>query len=169
MGVKDMTIDTASIEAALFRSTGVAYAGMQYGPATDPTKRPYNATGKGRGHVYMHGADKDPQSNTAGPAHKSRFENHTTMVGVIVDILKSTKGQQALAGLDANPTADGVWLHGSSGLPVSGNWYGFEQGSAVKKKIIKASINMRAHGDALFITSAYPEDYQTNATAAATP
>src|SRR5262249_45188072 len=72
MGVKDMTIDTASIEAALFRSTGVVYAGMQYGPANDPTQRAYNASGKGRGHVYMHGADLDPQSNTSGPAHKSR-------------------------------------------------------------------------------------------------
>jgi hypothetical protein len=33
LGVQNMTYDTAAVEAALFRSTGIKYGGMQYGPA----------------------------------------------------------------------------------------------------------------------------------------
>lgn len=165
MGVENMTIDAGSIEAALFRSTGVMCEGMQYGPANDPAKRNYTAKGSGRGHVYLHSADSDPLSKTVGPKIKSRFENHTTMVAAIVDVLSSSQGRAALAWLDANPTvSDGLWLRGKTALRVSGSWYGYEQNSNTMKKVETVSINMRSHGDALFITSVYPETFQTMAT-----
>lgn len=164
MGVADMTIDTASIEAALFRSTGVVYSGMQYGPATNPATR--NLTNKqatkgtGVGHVFMHDAHVDPTTGLHAPMSKSAYQNHTVMVAVLVEVLKSPAGQRWLKWLDDNPgKGDGVWLHGNTGLAVTGDWYGYAQGSDVLKKITKASVNMRAHGDALFITSSYPEAF----------
>lgn len=159
MGVADMTIDAASVEAALFRSTGVELGGMQYGPAIDPASRKYKASGKGVGHVYIHGADVDPLSKTTGLAKKSRYVDHQTMVGVIVEILKHAQGQAALRSLDSNPSAE-IWLHGNMAIPVTGAWYGYAQNETVKRKIITAAINMRAHGDALFITSSYPDRLQ---------
>ena len=62
MGVADLKFDTAMVESALFRSTGVALEGMQYGPAIDPTKRSYKNSGKGVGHVYLHASDVDELS-----------------------------------------------------------------------------------------------------------
>lgn len=158
MGVADHVYDTAMVESVLFRSTGVKLDGMQYGPATNPATRSYKASGKGVGHVYMHTADKEALSGLAGPAKKSRFQDQVTMVGVIVDILASAEGKAALLQLDAPPAKpDGIWLHGAHALPVSKPWYGYEQGGKVLKKIKTVALNMRAHGDALFITSVYPD------------
>lgn len=161
MGVATMTIDTAAVEAALFRSTGVKYEGMVYGPATNPAARTYTPTGKGRGHVYMHGADADNVSGRVGPGYKSRFQNHDTMVAVIVEVLNTPAGRQRLQWLDDNPAATaGLWLHGATGLTVTGAWYGYEQNGATLKRVIKTALNIRSFGDALFITSAYPEAFQ---------
>lgn len=164
MGVADLNFDTAMVEAALFRSTGVVYGGMQYGPATNPATR--NLTNKqatkgtGVGHVFMHDADRDPLTGLHAPMSKSAYENHTVMVAVLVEVLASAKGKQALKWLDDHPEAgNGLWLHGATGIPVTGDWYGYPQGSNALKKITKASINIRSHGDALFITSTYPEAF----------
>lgn len=160
MGVAETVYDTAMVESVLFRSTGVRLAGMQYGPATNPATRTYNATGKKVGHVYMHTGDAEQLSGRTGPAHKSRFQDEATMVAVIVEILATAAGKAKLKWLDDNPTvADGLWLHGATALPVSYPWYGYEQGGTALKKIKTAALNMRAHGDALFITSAYPDQF----------
>jgi hypothetical protein len=161
MGVQNMTYDTAAVEAALFRSTGIKYGGMQYGPAIAPDKRAPTNSGKGVGHVYMHDADQDPITGRNAPMSKSAYENHTVMVAVLVEALASTKGKAALKWLDDHPgSTDGLWLHGPSAIPVTGDWYGYAQGGNALKKISKVSINIRAHGDALFITSSYPEAFQ---------
>jgi hypothetical protein len=160
MGVADALYDTAMVEAVLFRSTGVRLGGMQYGPATNPATRTYTPSGKGVGHVYMHTGEPEELSGRAGPAHKSRFKDEATMVAVIVDILGTAEGKAKLKWLDDHPTvAAGLWLHGASALTVSKPWYGYEQGGAALKKIQSAALNMRAHGDALFITSAYPDQF----------
>ena len=166
MGVATMTFDTAAVEAALFRSTGVAYGSMQYGPATNPASRVLTKKmqdkGTGVGHVFMHDAHHDPITGLQAPNSKSAYQNHTVMVAVIVEILASTKGKQALKWLDDHPTStEGKWLHGATALPVTGDWYGCAQGSRELKKIKTASINIRSHGDALFITSSYPEEFHT--------
>jgi hypothetical protein len=158
MGVADVVYDAAMVESVLFRSTGVPLSGMQYGPATNPATRNYRTTGRGVGHVYMHTADREQLSGLAGPAHKSRFQDQVTMVGVLVDVLASAEGRAALALLDKTPEKpDGIWLHGAKALPVSKPWYGYEQGATVLRKIRTVALNMRAHGDALFITSVYPD------------
>lgn len=162
MGVQDMTFDTAGVEAALFRSTGIQYSGMQYGPAMAPDMRKPTQSGKGVGHVYMHDADRDPITGRNAPMNRSAYENNTVMVAVLVEALASAKGRAALEWLDANPgSSNGLWLRGASGIAVTGDWYGYAQGSDVLKKISKVSINIRAHGDALFITSSYPEAFQS--------
>jgi hypothetical protein len=148
------------VESVLFRSTGVKLDGMQYGPATNPATRSYKASGKGVGHVYMHTGTQESLSGRAGPDHKSRFKDETTMVAVIVDILATAQGKAALKWLDDHPTvAQGLWLHGKSALAVTKPWYGYEQDGTALKKIKTAALNMRAHGDALFITSAYPDEF----------
>ena len=160
MPVADFEYDIAMVESVLFRSTGVKLDGMQYGPATNPATRPYNTSGKGIGHVYLHTADQEELSKRIGPMHKSRFQDTITMVGVVVDVLASPGGKAALKWLDDHPTvAAGLWLHGGTALPVSKAWYGYEQNGTVLKKIKSAALNMRAHGDALFITSVYPDRF----------
>ena len=160
MGVADTLYDTAMVESVLFRSTGVRLVGMQYGPATNPATRTYTTSGRGVGHVYMHTAEQEELSGRTGPAHKSRFKDQATMVAVIVEILATAEGKARLRWLDDNPTAAaGLWLHGASALPVSQPWYGYEQGGAALKKIKTTALNMRSHGDALFITSAYPDQF----------
>ena len=74
-------------------------------------------------------------------------------------MLNSAAGKQGLAWLDAN-AGQQCWLHGGTAVAVAGTWYGYAQGEATKRKIITAAINMRSHGDALFISSAYPENLQ---------
>jgi hypothetical protein len=160
MSVADTDYDIAMVESVLFRSTGVKLDGMRYGPATNPATRPYTASGKGVGHVYMHTAEKEELSQRTGPGHKSRFQDNLTMIGVLVDILASREGKLALAWLDDNPTvASGIWLRGASSLPVSKAWYGYEQNGNDLKKIKSVALNMRAHGPALFITSVYPDQF----------
>ena len=146
----------------MFRSTGVKYAGMQFGPSIAPSNRSPTKKGNGVGHVYMHDANEDPMTGKSAPMSKSAYQNHTVMVAVLVEVLSSVKGKNALQWLDDNPgSKDGKWLHGRSGLPVTGNWYGYSQGSDILRKIRKVSINIRSHGSALFVTSTYPEAFQT--------
>lgn len=170
MGVANAVYDTALVEAVLFRSAGTRLDSMLYGPALPPSMRSFTAKGKGRGHAYLHSAEADPVGGVSGPAHKSRFQDHTTMVAVLVEILATAGGKAALQWLDANPTvANGIWLHGATALPLSNPWYGYEQGGATLKKIDKVALNMRAHGDALFITSAYPDKFQVGLNPLAPP
>lgn len=170
MGVAGAVYDTAMVEAVLFRSAGTKLAGMVYGPALPPSMRSFTATGKKRGHAYLHSAEADPVGGVSGPSHKSRFKDHTTMVAVLVEILATQGGQNALQWLDNNPTVtNGVWLHGNTALPLANPWYGYEQGGTGLKKIKTAALNMRAHGDALFITSAYPDAFHSGLNPLAAP
>ncbi len=168
MGVADAVYDTALVEAVLYRSTGVPLAGLVFGPATnpDPTAgfRTYTPSGQGVGHVYMHTGDAETLSGLAGPSSKSRFQDQATMVGAIVDVLGTVAGKAALKKLDDNPNkTEGIWLQGGAALTVAKPWYGYERNGAALKKIFKVSLNMRAHGDALFITSAYPDQFHAGA------
>jgi len=170
MGVSGAVYDTAMVESVLFRSAGTRLAGMVYGPALPPSMRSFTTKGKGLGHAYLHLAGPDPVGNVSGPSHKSRFQDHATMVAVLVEILATTGGRAALQWLDANPTvANGIWLHGGTALPLSNPWYGYEQGGATLKKIRTAALNMRAHGYALFITSAYPDGFHAGLNPLAPP
>ena len=168
MGVANLTFDASMVESALFRSSGVKLDAYQYGPATNPDPsegfRKYPTSGKGVGHDYVHVQGKGDESENWGEglAKKSRYADRTTMIGVIVEILKHPTAKAALQRLDANAGTQ-EWLHGSSGIPVKGAWYGYAQDETGKRKIEKASINLRSHGDALFISSSYPEDFQADA------
>jgi hypothetical protein len=170
MGVANLNFDAAMVEAALFRSSGVKLADYQYGPANNPDPdagaRKYPTGGKGVGHTYVHveGSGDGTSEWGSGLAKKSRYADRSTMIGVIVEILKHPTAKAALSRLDANPGSQ-EWLHGASGIPVSGAWYGYAQDESGKRKIEKASINLRSHGDALFISSSYPEDFQADAPA----
>lgn len=170
MDLADTVYDSAMVESVLFRSTGVRLGGMQYGPPICPAMRNYTATGAGVGHVYMHTADSEPLSGRTGPARKSRFQDQPTMVGVLVEILGSIAGKAALTWLDDHPAiAQGIWLHGGTALPVSLPWYGYERNGASLKKIRTVALNMRAHGPALFITSAYPDEFHAGLNVHAAP
>jgi hypothetical protein len=176
MGVADLTFDASMVESALFRSSGVKPDSYQYGPATnpDPSKgfRSYPASGTGVGHDYVHvqGKGDGKESWGEGLAKKSRYADRATMIGVLVEALKHPTAMEALKKLDATPGRQ-EWLQGGKAVPMKGVWYGYAQDETTKRKIEKVSINMRSHGDALFISSSYPEDFQADAPApqAATP
>lgn len=92
------------------------------------------------------------------------------MVAVLVEILATAAGQAALQWLDDHPAvADGLWLHGARAIALSTPRYGFEQGGTILKKIRTAVLNMRAHGDALFITSVYPDQFHAGAVVPVAP
>lgn len=162
MGVAELTWDAAMVEAALFRSGGIKLDSYAYGPAPNPSasagSRTYKNQGSGVGHVYIHvqGSGNDVVGNNQGLDKKSRYADQATAIGVIVEILNSTDGKNGLQWLDKNPGGQ-CWLHGSSAVGISGNWYGYAPHETTKRKIMTAAINMRSHGDALFISSSYPE------------
>jgi len=138
-----------------------------YGPATNPDPaagfRSYKKQGSGVGHVYVHveGSGNDVTGLGEGLTKKSRFADHQTAIAVIVEILAHASGKAALKRLDDNPGTQ-EWLHGPTAVPLTGAWYGFGAGETVKRKIVTAAINLRSHGDALFISSCYPEHFQVD-------
>ncbi len=97
--------------------------------------------------------------NNSGLAKKSRYADQKTAVGVLVEILNSAEGKAGLVWLDANPGQQ-CWLSGAKAIAIKGTWYGYAPAEAAKRKIVTAAINMRSHGDALFISSTYPEQLQ---------
>jgi hypothetical protein len=165
MGVAGLTWGAAMVESALFRSGGVKLENYAYGPATNPDAaagfRTYKNQGAGVGHVYIHvsGGGDDTVGRNVGLDKKSRYADRSTTISVVVEILNSPGGQQGLQWLDDNPGGQ-CWLHGASAITISGVWYGYAPNETVKRKIITAAINMRSHGDALFISSSYPETLQ---------
>ena len=167
MGVADHKYDAAMVEAALFRSSGVKLESYAYGPATNPDPsegfRKYTIKGKGVGHVYLHVEGKGDGGTEFGEgiAKKSRYADRQTTIGAIVEILAHPTAKAALQRLDQNPGSQ-EWLHGPSAIPLKGAWYGYGPDKTDKKKIVNASINLRSHGDALFISSSYPEDFQAD-------
>ncbi len=138
-----------------------------YGPATNPDPaagfRGYKKQGTGVGHVYIHVDGKTDEKTEWGEglAKKSRYADRQTMIGAIVEILQCPTGKAALKRLDQNSGSQ-EWLHGASTISLQGAWYGFAPNETTKRKIITASINLRSHGDALFISSSYPEDLQAD-------
>lgn len=167
MGVSDLTFDRGMVEAALFRSGGTPLPSYAYGPALPPGMRKPKASGKGVGHVYIHvagGGDQTVGAN-AGRSDRSLFADTQTAIDAIVEVMATPTVRSALQRLDQNPKPkDQEWL---KGIPVIGAYYGYaaEQGS-YRRKIATVAINMRSHGDALFISSCYPDSFQTGPTAA---
>ncbi len=172
MGVANQIWTTASVESAIFRSEGISPAAMQYGPAPNPDPsagfRSYTPTGAGHLNVHVEGVVFDGAGGGA-LGHKSRYQNSTMAVQCITAALNSgmAGGQSVnshwLKWLDDHPGAQ-LWLAGTGGGPkngpgivVAGDFYGYQQNSSNLKKIARISINLRSHGDALFIHSSYPD------------
>ena len=168
MGVASLNFDASMVESALFRSSGVTPDSYQYGPATNPDPsagfRSYPTSGKSVGHDYVHVQGKgDGKENWGeGLAKKSRYADRATMIGVLVEVLKHPTAKEALQRLDANPGRQ-EWLQGGKAIPMTGVWYGYPADETAKRKIEKVRINLRSHGDALFISSSYPTDFQADA------
>lgn len=162
MGVADFTYDRGMVEAALFRSGGTGLARYAYGPALPPSMRNPKSSGKGVGHVYIHvkGSGDDLVGEGSGRDDRSLFADTAAAVGAIVEIMTHTSVRAALRRLDQDPKPnEQEWI---KSIPLANPWYGYEQHSNVKKKIATCAINMRSHGDALFISSCYPDSFQTN-------
>lgn len=161
MGVADQTYDKGMVEAALSRSGGTKLDQYAFGPELPQSMRNAKASGKGVGHVYIHvrGAGSDLIGNQDDLKNRSQFADKQTAILAIVEIMQNASVKAALATLDIYPQTESSkqqWLHH---IPLSGAFYGFERNSDTKKKIKDCSINMRAHGDALFISSCYPEAF----------
>jgi hypothetical protein len=166
MGVAAHTYDKAMIESALFRSGGTKLSGYQYGPALPPSMRNPKESGKGVGHVYIHvkGSGDSIVGQNKGRDDRSLFADSNTAINAIVEIMKTQTVLDALARLDQDPQPnDQEWI---KNIPVTGPLYGHarEQGDYLRK-ITTVSINMRSHGDALFISSCYPDSFQAGPTA----
>ena len=163
MGVADHTWDAGMVEAALFRSGGVDHNSYQYGPATNPDPaagfREYKPNGVGHVFVHVAGSGSDLIGHGSGLMSKSCYADEATAIAVVLEILNSTAGKAALKRLDQNPGTF-EWLHGPTAVNITGAWYGYAPHQNYRRKIITASINLKSHGDALFIHSTYPERLQ---------
>lgn len=165
MGVSSFTYDRGMVEAALFRSGGTKLDAYAYGPALPPSMRNAKPTGKGVGHVYIHvkGAGDQVVGANAGRDDRSLFADTQTAIDAMVEIMATPTVRNALQRLDQNPQPNQQeWL---KGIPVSGAFYGYaaQQGD-YPRRIATVAINMRSHGDALFISSCYPDSFQTGPT-----
>ena len=162
MGVSYHVYDRAMVEAALFRSGGVNLKGYQYGPALPVSMRNPKASGKKVGHVYIHvkGDGNDLVGNNSGREDRSLFADTDTLVRAIIEIMTTQVVRDALARLDQHPPPNQQeWL---KQIPVVGDYYGHARGQGeYRRKIVSVSINLRSHGDALFISSCYPDGFQT--------
>lgn len=162
MGVSTLTFDKAMVIRALSRSGGTGLGDYQYGPELPDTMRNPKATGKGVGHVYIHvdGGGDGTVGRGSGRMDRSVFDCTDTAVNAIVEIMASATVKAALARLDQDPQPNvQEWL---KHLPVTGAYYGYAQNSSTKEKIKTVAINMRSHGDALFISSCYPDSFITS-------
>lgn len=161
MGVSTLTFDKAMVIRALSRSGGTSLGSYAYGPELPDSMRNAKATGKGVGHVYIHvdGGGDSTVGKGEGRMDRSVFDSTETAVNAIVEIMTHTRVKAALGRLDQDPQPDPQeWL---KNIPVSGDYYGFPQNSNSKNKIKTVAINMRSHGDALFISSCYPDSFIT--------
>lgn len=161
MGVSTLTFDKAMVIRALSRSGGTELGSYQYGPELPESMRNAKASGKGVGHVYIHvqGSGDDTVGHNSGLDNRSKFDSAETAINAIVEIMVLPTVKAALGRLDQDPQPNAQeWL---KKLPVSGDYYGVEQNSTTKKKIKTVAINMRSHGDALFISSCYPDSFIT--------
>lgn len=162
MGVSEFEFDKPMVEAALSRSGGTPLARYAYGPELPPELRHPRASGSGVGHVYIHvkGEGDDLVGQGAGRDDRSLFKDTQTAVEAIIEVLKTDVVKAALARLDQIPQPNPQeWI---KGIPVTGHYYGYarEQGD-YPRKITTVAINLRSHGDALFISSCYPDGFQT--------
>jgi hypothetical protein len=172
MGVANQKWTTADIESAIFRSEGIKPANLQYGPAPNPDPaagfRQYDPTGVAHLNVHVDGVVFEGAGG-GGLAHKSRYQNKTVAVAVLVDALNNgmAGGQSVnshwLKWLDDHPGSQ-LWLAGTGGGPkngpgitIAGDYYGYQAGGGALMKIERIAVNLRSHGDALFIYSSYPD------------
>lgn len=161
MGVSSHTFDKGMVEAALSRSGGVGLGAYAYGPELPESMRNAKPTGKKVGHVYIHvkGDGDNLVGANAGRDDRSLFADTQTAVNAIVEVLATATCKSALGRLDQDPQPNAQeWI---KSIPVTGHYYGYAAGqNATKRKIATVAINMRSHGDALFISSCYPDSFQ---------
>jgi hypothetical protein len=161
MGVSDFTFDRGMVLATLSRSGGTKLAQYQYGPELPEHMRDFKATGTGVGHVYIHveGGGDSIVGKGSGRWDRSVFDSAETAITAIVELLTHPTVKAALRRLDQWPQPNPQeWI---KHIPVTGDYYGYPQHSDHKKKIKTCAINMRSHGDALFISSCYPDSFIT--------
>ena len=173
MGVANQHWSTEAVEAAIFRSEGIEPARLQYGPAPNPDPaagfRRYDPTGVAHLNVHVENGVLFEGAGGGGLTGKSRYQNKRMAVAAIAEALNSgNAGGHAvnsywLQWLDDNPGQQ-LWLAGNGGGPkngpgvrVSGDYYGYQGNSSDLRKIERISLNLRSHGDALFIYSSYPD------------
>ncbi|MDV7143979.1 hypothetical protein R3X27_14925 [Tropicimonas sp. TH_r6] len=160
MGVSNLNFDRGMIERALSRSGGTALTAYAYGPELPQSMRNAKPTGKKVGHVYIHvkGSGDSTVGAGAGRDDRSLFVDTQTAIAAIVEIMTHQKVKDALARLDQDPQPnEQEWIHA---IPVSGHFYGYARAQGdYPRKISTVSINMRSHGDALFISSCYPDGF----------
>ena len=107
----------------------------------------------------MEGTGDNLSGHDTGLAKRSRYADNATMVSWLAEALRHPSALAALQHLDSSVGSQ-VCLHGAYAVPVTGHWYGYSQNDPAKRKIAKSSINMRSHGDALFLSPTYPEELQ---------
>jgi hypothetical protein len=173
MGVANQVWTTADIESAIFRSEGIAPGRLQYGPAPNPDPaagfRRYDPAGVAHLNVHVSDGVLFEGAGGGGLAHKSRYQNKRVAVEVIAEALNTGAAgghpvnSYWLQWLDNN-LGQQLWLAGNGGGPkngpgvlVTGDFYGYQGNGTDLLKIERISLNLRSHGDALFIYSSYPD------------
>jgi hypothetical protein len=173
VGVANRPWTAADVEEAIFRSEGLPQGALQYGPAPNPDPaagfRNYSPTGAAHLNVHVEDGVLFDQAGGGALSQKSRYQNARVAVAVLTEALNTgvAGGQPVnsywLTWLDNHPGAQ-LWLAGTGGGPkngpgitITGDYYGYQMNSSALAKIERISVNLRSHGDALFIYSSYPD------------
>ena len=147
--------NSADTESAIHKGNGNLLRDLKAGTLKPykAARGQYNATGKKRGHEYMHRGE-------GAPGHKSRYGSRYAAIEVTREMLNSPSVQAALGDFDAGTKTD-VWI---KDVGIDGEFYGYPPDADNRfghlKKISKACINLVTDGANLYVYSTYPSEFQ---------
>jgi hypothetical protein len=152
------TWNAADAESAIHKGNGNLLTDLKAGSLKSygAARKQYNASGKKRGHEYMH-------RGASAPGVKSRYGSRHAAIAVTLEMLNSPQVQPVLGKFDAGTQTE-AWI---KDIAIAGDWYGYPPDSANRfghlQKISKACINIVTDGSNLYIYSSYPSEFSGEA------
>ncbi|HWE99723.1 MAG TPA: hypothetical protein VG248_08000 [Caulobacteraceae bacterium] len=172
---------SAEIGAALARANGQTLAMIKNaalapqsaedrGPSRNFGANPNHAYKDKTGHTYAHVATFSEGSLNptvkgmalTQAAGKSRWQDRRTCIEGTREVVNSVAGQAVVALFAAAPAPTGPQRIGP-GIALTGDYYGYEAGSSVLRKISKGTTCIYIAANVLFITTSYPEEFVAGA------
>jgi hypothetical protein len=170
-----MAYTTTDVEAAIARANGQklnqikantpsGLSGQALGGARVMTPQGGMPYAKSTGHVFAHVAtftqgsvSPDKDTVKAAQAHKSLWADRRTAIDAATELMNSPQAKPGIQQFAAGPApASPIWL---KGIPLDGDYYGYEIGKDYVRKAETGSINFWITAGVLYIYSCYPDGF----------